>query len=435
MATGKLAPQDSVKEVKAPLNGVVKEIHIEDGQKVKKGQRLLVLDPRTALAQQTSLQRVKAALTAENQFYRAVLRGNTNITTTPTTKITVEIAELTKSRSALIDENRLFRAQLSGARDISNLTADQQQRFTSALNETTSREAAARLEVEQLQQQLAQTKAKFISAKDILQVNEGILRDLETLAKEGGLSRLQYLEQRQKVRSGQGEVEQLTKEQARLELTISQAREKLQNTKAISSKDVLTKIAENDQRIAEIDTQLNKAIVENNKKIAEIESQLSQAQVTLQYQELRAPADGTVFDMKVTAPGFVANSAEPLLKIVPNNTLVAEVYITNKDIGFVREGMPVDVRIDSFPFSEFGDIKGELVSVGSDALPPDEIRPYYTFPAKVRMNQEHLMVRGRKIPLQSGMSISANIKVRDRTVMSIFTDRFVDQIESLKFVR
>ena len=133
--------------------------------------------------------------------------------------------------------------------------------------------------------------------------------------------------------------------------------------------------------------------------------------------------------------GFVANSAEPLLKIVPNNTLIAEVFITNKDIGFVKEGMPVDVRIDSFPFSEFGDIKGQLVSVGSDALPPDEIQPYYRFPAKVRLEQQFLRVREREVFLQSGMSVNANIKIRKRTVMSIFTDSFVHQLESLKFVR
>lgn len=435
MATGKLAPQGSIKEVKAPLNGVVKEIYIEDGQRVKKGAPLLALDPRTAQAQQTSLQKVRAAIMQENQLYRDVLRGNAKLTTLPTTvKIAPEIIDLTKSRSTLVAENRLYRTQLSGATD-SSLSPDQRLRLISALSESTSREATARLEIEQLQQQLAQTEVKLAGTKDVVLVNQEILTNIETVAKEGGLSKMQYLEQRQKVRNGQSEVEQLTKELLRLQVAINQARQKLQNTQALSRQDIFIKMAENDKKIAEIDTQLNKAIVENEKQIAETENQLSQAQITLQYQELRAPVDGTVFDLKVTAPGFVANSAEPLVKIVPNNTLLAEVFITNKDIGFVKEGMPVDVRIDSFPFSEFGDIKGKLISIGSDALPPDEIRPYYTFPAKVRLNQEFLQIRGRKIPLQSGMSISANIKVRNRTVMSIFTDGFMNQLESFKFVR
>ena len=120
---------------------------------------------------------------------------------------------------------------------------------------------------------------------------------------------------------------------------------------------------------------------------------------------------------------------------MPADALVAKVDITNKDIGFVKEGMRVDVRIDSFPFSEFGDVKGELVSIGSDALPPDQIHQYYRFPVKVKLDQQSLVVNGKKVPLQSGMSVSVNIRVRDRTVLSIFTDLFTSQTDSLKTVR
>ncbi|MGI8500576.1 MAG: HlyD family efflux transporter periplasmic adaptor subunit, partial [Hassallia sp.] len=142
-----------------------------------------------------------------------------------------------------------------------------------------------------------------------------------------------------------------------------------------------------------------------------------------------------VFDLKASNPGFVANSTEPVLKVVPENSLKAEVFLTNKDIGFVRAGMPVDIRIDSFPFSEFGDIKGTLESIGSDALPPTEIRPYYSFPVTVRLNQQALILKDKQLPLQSGMSVSVNIKLRKRTILSIFIDGFTQQIESLKFMR
>jgi len=101
----------------------------------------------------------------------------------------------------------------------------------------------------------------------------------------------------------------------------------------------------------------------------------------------------------------------------------------------VKEGMDVNVRIDSFPFSEFGDIKGKLVWIGGDALPPDQIHPYYRFPAKVKLQRQSLIVNGRSVPLQSGMSISTNIKVRSRPVISIFTELFTRSIESLKSVR
>lgn len=97
--------------------------------------------------------------------------------------------------------------------------------------------------------------------------------------------------------------------------------------------------------------------------------------------------------------------------------------------------MDVDVRIDSFPFREFGDIKGRLIWVGSDALPPDQVHPFYRFPAKVRLDRQILLIKGREVPLQSGMSVNTNIKLRKRTIMSIFTDMFMQKLESLNTVR
>ena len=200
----------------------------------------------------------------------------------------------------------------------------------------------------------------------------------------------------------------------------------------------MEKIGSNKQRIAEIDSQFMKIILDNEQRLADITSKISQTQLNVRYQELRAPVGGVVFDLQAKNPGFVANSTQKLLQIVPKDSLIAEVFITNKDIGFVRKGMNVDVRIDSFPFSEFGDIKGKVVDIGSDALPPDQNHQFYRFPAKIKLDKQQLSLTNqeRKISLQSGMSITANIKVREeRTVMSLFTEMFTKQIESLNEVR
>ncbi|MEO1147233.1 MAG: HlyD family efflux transporter periplasmic adaptor subunit, partial [Cyanobacteria bacterium J06638_22] len=207
------------------------------------------------------------------------------------------------------------------------------------------------------------------------------------------------------------------------------------NTLALTSTDILTRIADNEKQIAEIDSQINRAIVENEKQISEINSQLSQATLNLTYQELRAPIDGVVFDIQPSGPGFVANTSEPILKVVPSDALVAEVYVTNQDIGFIEEDMTVDVRIDSFPFSEFGDIKGVVTHIGDDALPPDELYQFYRFPARVELEAQTIIVNGREVPLQSGMSVSANIITRNRSILSIFTDRFAQGFDNFRNVR
>lgn len=438
-ATGKLEPTGTVKVVQAPLGGVVKAIYVEDGQRVKKGARLLELDPTAAKSQLASLQKIRTSLRQENQFYTTVMHGATSSASTATAlidrKLSPELISLTKSRATLNAENQLFRAQLSGVAPGINLNPEQLERLQSNTAELDSRVAAAKLEAEQLTKQLSQTTIKLASTKETLKMNLGILHDIIPLAKDGAISRIQLLKQQQEVQNNSSEIEQLTQEVSRIKLAINQAISKEQNTIALSHKEWLNQMADNNKRIAEIDSQLTKAIVENNKRLAEIDSQISQSNLSLRYEELVAPSNGTVFDLQAHTPGFVANASQAILKIVPDDALTARVFITNKDIGFVKEGMDVDVRIDSFPFSEFGDVKGKLIEIGSDALPPDQIHPYYRFPAKVTLSRQSLLINGRTVTLQSGMSVNANIKVRKRTVMSIFTDLFSKSVESLKFVR
>ncbi|XPM54973.2 MAG: HlyD family efflux transporter periplasmic adaptor subunit [Leptolyngbya sp. IPPAS B-1204] len=370
MATGQLEPQGAVQPIQAPINGaVVEEIYVKDGQRVKQGDLLIRFDPTAGAAELRAAEQIRDSLVRQNQFYRSQLAGSSPVSVAEISKLNLppEVLSLTKNRETLLEENRLYQAQLAG--NTASLTPEQQIRAQTGLLESQSRAAAAQAKVAQAQQQLSQTQAQLQSARKSLAIDEKIYNDLAPLLVDGGIARVQVVRQEQQVIESRAEVNRLEQEEQRLQYAISQAQQELANTVAVSGKDLLDKIAENNEQIAAIDSQLNKVILDNESQIAESEKRLSQAQLTLRYQELRAPVDGIVFDLQAKGRGFVANSSEPILKIVPGNALVAEVYITNKDIGFVSEGMPVDVRVDSFPFSEFGDIKGTLVNVGSDALP------------------------------------------------------------------
>lgn len=434
-AQGKLEPKAAVKEVQAPVSGVVSEIKVEEGEDVKAGQELIRFDQTTTQAQDESLRQILASLEAETKFYRAQLNG-LPITAPSDVPDSVpdELFYLTDNRAALVAENRYYQAQLGNSS--ASLTADQLERFRSSQTEKNSRVAAAELEVQQLDRQLNQVQVQLDSNRKKLATNQEILDGITPLMEEGGVARVQFLRQQQEVQTLQSEVDRLLQEEQRLLLDISQAKEELQNTIAASNDDLYRRISDNDKRISEIDSQLNKLIVENQKQIDDTISKLSQSEQTLEYQILTAPVDGKVFDLKPTAPGFVANTTEPVLKIVPNDgQLVARVFITNKDIGFVNVGQDVDVRIDSFPYSEFGDVKGKLIKVGSDALPPDEIYQFYRFPAEITLNQQEINISGKEIELQSGMSVSVNIKTRPRRVITFLTDLFIRKVDSVRTSR
>ena len=145
--------------------------------------------------------------------------------------------------------------------------------------------------------------------------------------------------------------------------------------------------------------------------------------------------DGVIFDLSKKAPGTVVGAKDKLLNIIPGEDLVAEIFVTNKDIGFIHEGLPAVVRVDTFPFREFGEIKGSLAYLAADSLPPNEEFKYPRFPAKVKLDRQFLTHNGEKLPMKSGMAVTVNIQVRSRTLLSILTDQFSKPFDSLESVR
>lgn len=433
VATGKLEPTGAVKEIKAPTGGVVREIHVKDGEVVKKDQLLLTLDPTAPEADLNSLRKVRSGLIQENQFYDLAIDGKKPLVGSS------DLISLLNLRADLISENRYDRALIDGLnpqKSASEFNDNQSKLLAASRSEVRSKVTAAQLQIQELEKQRSQAQEELATAKKVLAVNEGILKRITPLATgEGAISQIQYERQKQDVYTKQGDVKRLTDEVKRLEISMSHAREDLQNTISGSAKEILTKVAENQKKISEIDTQLSRTRLDNKKKIAEIDAQISKAVQSLQYQQIKAPVNGIVFDLQPRSPGFVANETQPLVKIVPNDNLVASIYLTNKDIGFVREGMTVDVRVDSFPSTEFGSVKGKLAWLGSDALAPTQERQFYAFPAKIELENQTLSMNGKPISLQSGMSVNASIIVRKRSVLSILTDLFDKQVKGIESIR
>ncbi|MDB9525037.1 HlyD family efflux transporter periplasmic adaptor subunit [Oscillatoria sp. CS-180] len=434
-AQGKLEPSGVVQPVQAPVGGVVEDIRITEGETVQQGDILVTMDPSSTRAQLESLEDVRDSLMEESEFYRSQLSAAPEVEGAPTT-VSPEVARLTSNRVALIEENELYRAILRGDITATNLSPQQRERVQTSLGDVNSQIAINQLQIEQLNEQLEQVQTQLANAIEALRVEQEILGSISPLVEQGGISKLQGLRQEQEVNNRQTEVNSLRDEQQRLILAIDQAREELRRTSVVSNEEMLDRIAANDNQLANIDSQLTKIVVDNEKQLEEIEGQINQLEYALENQELKAPLTGQVFNLKANQPGYVANATEPILEIVPDGTLVARVFITNRDIGFVTqqfyeqdEPLKVDVRIDSFPFSEFGDVEGTVIHIGSDALPPDEINPFYRFPAEIELESQEL---GEALPLQSGMSVTANIKLRKRRVITILSDLFVRKIDSLR---
>ena len=230
-----------------------------------------------------------------------------------------------------------------------------------------------------------------------LVLEDEILVRYKMLTDEGASAELQYLTQKNKVQEIQGQLEETRVERLRQEAILQQDIRGLQS------------------------------------QLADLRSKLTEIDVNIRYQAIKSPVDGVVFDLQPKSPGFVAQTSEPVLKIVPFDKLEARVEVPSEDIGFVAVGKPVDISIDSFPASDFGVLEGTVRSIGSDVLPPDQMNTTYRFPADIQLNSQQLKLKdGSNLPLQVGMSLQANIKLRKVSYLQLLLQQFKDKTESLQ---
>lgn len=232
-----------------------------------------------------------------------------------------------------------------------------------------------------------------------LKLQESIVGRLEKLAKQGAVAELQLLQQSNQVEQTRGQLAEGQVDRQRQQAVLNQQRQQLSS------------------------------------ELAELQSRLSEQNVVLRYQEIRSPVDGLVFDLKPKGPGFVAQTSEPVLRIVPQDKLQAAVEIPSRQIGFVRVGQQAEISIDSYPANDFGVISGEVKRMSSDALPPDPSlgRPEYIYPGLISLKKQTLKLRdGRLLPLQAGMSLQANIKLRSVTYLQLLLGGFQDRADSLR---
>jgi RTX toxin transport system membrane fusion protein len=150
--------------------------------------------------------------------------------------------------------------------------------------------------------------------------------------------------------------------------------------------------------------------------IDQVTAQLVKAREQERVQDLRAPVSGVVQQLAVHTLGGVVQPAQQLMVVVPEHTpLEAEVMVLNKDIGFVHEGEPVEIKVDAFPYTRYGTLHGTVIHVSKDAVRDEKLG--LIFPAQVQMMQSTIEVDDAAVPLQAGMSVTADIRTGDRRVI------------------
>jgi HlyD family secretion protein len=369
---GKLEPSSKVKEVESPVPGVVEAVLVKEGQEVRQGEPLLRFDLREPRSRLATAESV---------------------------------------RQRLLNEIRIAQATLGEPSATAGLTENQRRQLVEQATQRQSRLESAR-------QELRKSETRLAGLQQSLATYANIAARYESLARAGAVSEVQLLENRNRVNEIQSDIREEEREIVRL-------RSEVLNADSTSG------------------VELRSTIEANLRQISELDQQITQARQQLQYGELTAPSDGIVFDLEVARGSVVAaNADKPLVKVVPQDALQARVYLPNRSIGFVRVGQPVELSIDTFEASRYGYVPAVVQRIGSDALTPEEQAQVLGtqaeglhYPAVLRLEQQGIQLNRKAVPLQAGMTLTADIKLRDRRFINIFTNLFEDQKRNLERLR
>lgn len=377
VATGKVIPAGQVKTVQVKNKGIVKEIHVKDGDHVKEGDVLIVLDPTSTDADMDSLKKRAA-------YYKLDIdRLNAELSGAPFTPAADEDLEDTDRQAEIALYNSRqsqYRAQTASAR--------------STIAQKTSDLHGARENYDKYQGMYEIAREKESRLKDLMQ--ENAIAEFQLF--EQTSQRIQY------EKSAAAALDEINKAQA----AIDEAQTKLSEIDATYKKDIMSTLVESKKQYYAYEEEIKKA--DENQRLATI----------------TAPCDGTVYNLAVHTEGGVVTDAQALMMIVPDDVpMEFEVWADNKDIGFIKEGQEAEVKVDTYNFQKFGMVKAEVDEIAADAY-EDSRDPERNkkFRLVLRPTEDDIRIFGRKADLTPGMSISAEVKIREKRIIDFFLDPF-----------
>jgi len=392
-ASGKIMPTGRVKVIQPFETGVVRAIHVQDGQQVRAGDVLVEIDSTISEAERDRLQKeyMTAALDA------ARLKASLSTADDPSTDFVApdnappEQAALQKS--LLISQVAEIRAKLAGL--------DRQ------IAQNEGNKAAVESTITKITEALPYLE-KRAKAREYL-ASKGISSKLDAYAAKQDL-----VEHQQELQVQEGRL-------AEAEAGVASYKE--QRTQA-----------EAEYRHKNLDD-----LTQAEQKASSLHEQLIQAAEKYKLQTLTSPVDGTVQQLAIHTEGGVVTPAQSLLVVVPADShLEIEAMVSNRDIGFVHEGQEVAVKVDTFNYTRYGLLHGKVISVSQDAITRDEPADKadnkqqagsesessepkgqeLVYSARVSLDQTQMQIDDRMVNLAPGMATTVEIKTGSRRIIS-----------------
>jgi hemolysin D len=411
-APGKFIPDGRVKELQPLESSIVKAIHVKEGDRVQKGDLLLELDPTLSAAEMAA----NADKYGFNQLEQERLT-----------------AELTHSK-----------AHYASSDQPAGRVALEERMRQARVEAHAAKLAEAKATVEEKASALAAAVATLKKYEETTAIAAEREASARPLVDTGALSRVDYLQLKEDLAQNRNDLS------AQVE-TVQQAQ-----AAAAGAERALEQVERD--RVADIYHDLDDRVTSE----PALKADLDKSKELYALKWLRAPVSGLVQKVDATTVGQVVTPAQSLVTIVPDGTpLVVEATVSNEDIGYLKVGQPVEVKVDTFPFQRYGSLKGTLISISPDAedknaasrdtdtragagsqqtdpaRDPANNSPNAGYVYKVHIATEppHFVVDGEARPVVSGMTVQADITTDRRRVIDFFLSPVVKYLDEGMKVR
>jgi hemolysin D len=387
-AQGKLIPSARVKVIQPAITGVVRQILVHDGQRVSQGQALIELDTTQAAADahKSRSARIDAALA------------------------------MARARSLLAAQQTGSSPTVSAVDGASSEQRAEAQRFADGLfREYADKVAGARAELLKREAESTTTEQEVAKLRATAPLARREANDYKTLAVDNYVAQHDYLGK-----------EQTALEQEH-ELAAQQSHARELKAGIIEQRSIIESITSQFRR-EQLDA-LDKA----SQQFAQNRDEETKAETRERLLTLYSPVTGTVQQLSVHTLGGVVTTAQSLMEVVPDDAVEVEANIENKDIGFVNVGQDAVVKIEAFPYTQYGYLTGRVVSVSNDAVQDKGKKVGLTFVARIRLPSSQMRIEQKWISLTPGMQVTTEIRTGRRSVAGYFLDPLIQTAqESLR---
>lgn len=375
---GEIVPSENIVPIQHIEGGIVYKIFTKDGAIVKKGEPLFELNPEPDTS---DLKRLKKR---QNSLEIDILRLQSILSGVDLTQDDLLAAVTYKD----VTEPSLLKLQLQNA-DMYQQQELQQRTY----NRT---QLAARLEQEltnlkNIDDQLAALNTRRQVLEDQVKIYDG-------LSEQKAVSKIDVLNVKERYQELIGNLLAVTKDRTTVETTVLDLQNKLKTLEFDKNNEVLK--------------QLN----ESTSQLLEVKEQIARAQIAVDRLMVTAEIDGIVKGFTLH-PGDVVAAGAVLFEMVPlDSTLIAEIKVSTTDIGHIKVGDPVQVKVGTYDFSTYGSIQGTLQSISASTYLDPEKKPYYK--CDVSLAQNYLGGDPSKNLVFPGMTVTAEIKTNKKSLLS-----------------